>query len=56
MFEKQEGRKEGHKEGRIEGARLYLVECICKKFRKGKIPELIAEELEEEKNTRQNGF
>ena len=48
---KKEGRKEGHKEGRIEGAQLYLVECVCKKLRKGKIPELIAEELEEEKNT-----
>ena len=36
--------------GKAEGRREYLTECVCKKLRKGKNIELIAEELEEEVN------
>ena len=35
-------------QGRAEGERRKLIEQICKKLRKEKSPELIAEELEEE--------
>ena len=35
-------------QGRAEGRNQYLTECICKKLRKGKDINLIAEELEEE--------
>ena len=34
--------------GRKEGRQKYLIECICKKLRKGKTIGLIAEDLEEE--------
>ncbi|MBR4983372.1 MAG: Rpn family recombination-promoting nuclease/putative transposase [Lachnospiraceae bacterium] len=38
----------GFKKGREEGQKGYLIECICKKLRKGKNLNVIAEELEEE--------
>lgn len=44
----QEGRKEGILEGRQEGQTQKLIEMVCKKLRKSKSPETIAEELEEE--------
>ena len=42
--ERQIGREEGHKEGRQEA----LIDLVCRKLRKGKSEETIAEELEEE--------
>lgn len=45
---RKEGIKEGIKEGRKEGLKYKLLELICKKLRKGKTPEAIAAELEEE--------
>ena len=45
---KNQGKAEGRLEGRLEGRNQYLTECICKKLRKGKDINLIAEELEEE--------
>lgn len=38
----------GFENGREEGRRRYLIECICKKLRRGKKIDIIAEELEEE--------
>ena len=40
----------GFENGREEGRRRHLIECICKKLRKGKNIDIIAEELEEEIN------
>ena len=45
---KAEGRAEGKAEGRTEGESYKLVSQVCRKLRKGKEPERIAEELEEE--------
>jgi predicted transposase/invertase (TIGR01784 family) len=42
------GRAEGKAEGRTEGESYKLVSMVCRKLRKGKEPERIAEELEEE--------
>ena len=42
------GFENGYEEGRKEGQRRQLIEGICKKLRKGKDIENIAEELEEE--------
>ena len=42
------GREEGKAEGRTEGESYKLVNQVCRKLRKGKEPERIAEELEEE--------
>ena len=42
------GRAEGKAEGRTEGESYKLVSQVCRKLRKGKEPERIAEELEEE--------
>ena len=38
----------GFENGYAEGQRRYLIEGVCKKLRKGKNVEIIAEELEEE--------
>lgn len=43
-----EGRAEGHAEGLTEGEEKKLIELVCKKIRKGKNAEEIAEILEEE--------
>lgn len=45
---KNQGKAEGRIEGKIEGRKEHLIECICKKLRKGKEIVTIAEELEEE--------
>ena len=45
---KEEGREEGKEEGREEGETLKLISLVCKKLRKAKKPEVIAEELEED--------
>ena len=42
------GRAEGKAEGRTEGESYKLVSMVCRKLRKGKEPERIAEELEGE--------
>lgn len=42
------GFENGYEEGREEGRRRYLIEGICKKLRKGKKIETIAEELDED--------
>ncbi|MBQ9118650.1 MAG: hypothetical protein IJY09_01170 [Lachnospiraceae bacterium] len=41
-------RKDAKEEGRLEGEWKKLIELVCKKLRRGKSPEQIAEELEEE--------
>ena len=41
---KLEGRREGKKEGRLEGK----IDLVCRKLAKGKMPEAIAEDLEED--------
>ncbi len=45
---KEEGRTEGKIEGKIEGKAEQLIEFVCRKLRKNKTAEMIAEELEEE--------
>lgn len=45
---KEDEYQHGFKKGREEGQKRYLIECICKKLRKGKNLNVIAEELEEE--------
>lgn len=45
---------EGREEGRMEGREDKLVEMIQKKYAKGKSPEVIAEELEEDLETVHN--
>lgn len=44
----EEGRAEGREEGRAEGEEKKLIEQVCKKIRKGKDAEEIADILEEE--------
>lgn len=46
-----EGREEGKAEGKVEGREEKLIEMIQKKHAKGKSPEVIAEELEEDLDT-----
>lgn len=41
-------RAEGREEGREEGEARKLIEQVCKKLKKDKSPEMIADELEEE--------
>lgn len=43
-----EGKEEGRTEGKIEGKAEQLIEFVCRKLRKNKTAEMIAEELEEE--------
>ena len=45
---KEEAEKQGLAEGREQGCEQKLIEIICKKIKKGKSPEQIAEELEED--------
>lgn len=45
---KREGKEEGKIEGRIEGKAEQLVSLVCKKMKKNKTVEEIAEELESE--------
>ena len=45
---REEGREEGKKAGRIEGGTRKIIEQVLRKRQKGKIPETIAEELEED--------
>ena len=39
---------EGRAEGRAEGKKAQLIKQVCKKLKKGKTPDMIAEELEED--------
>lgn len=41
------GEKEGEARGEIRGRNQKLIEQSCRKLRKGKTPEMIAQELEE---------
>lgn len=43
-----QGRAEGHAEGCAEGLEIKLIQQVCKKLLKGKSPEIIADDLEEE--------
>ncbi len=45
---REEGWKEGQKEGRKVGEMEKLVKLVCRKMAKGKLPKMIAEELEED--------
>ena len=44
------GLAEGRAEGKAEGKTEKLIEQVCKKLAKGKSPQTIAEELEEDPN------
>ena len=44
----REERAEGRAQGRAEGGDLKLVSQVCRKLRKGKVVEVIADELEED--------
>ena len=44
----EEGREEGFERGREEGEDRHLIEQICKKLRRGKDVEQIADEVEED--------
>ena len=52
---REDGRIEGREEGRVEGIQQgeeqKLIEQICRKVRKGKTLQIIAEELEEEESS-----
>ena len=56
VYAKDEGREEGKAEGltvgimkgRAEGEKVQLIKQICKKLKKGKTLDMIAEELEED--------
>ena len=52
---RENGRIEGREEGRVEGIQQgeeqKLIEQICRKVRKGKTLQIIAEELEEEESS-----
>ena len=43
-----EGKAEGRAEGKAEGKKAQLIKQVCKKLKKGKTPNMIAEELEED--------
>ena len=45
---RMEGRQEGLIAGRIEGEHRKLISQVCRKFQKGRTPEAIAEDLEED--------
>lgn len=47
---REEGIEEGISQGISQGETKKLIELVCKKLRKNKTPELIAEELEEEES------
>ncbi|MDO4328681.1 MAG: hypothetical protein Q4C66_05030 [Lachnospiraceae bacterium] len=44
----EEGRAEGRAQGHAEGLEIKLIQQVCKKLLKGKSPETIADDLEEE--------
>lgn len=44
---REQGLEEGREQGREQGSNQRLVNQICRKLRKGKVPEEIAEALEE---------
>ena len=44
----EEGRIEGRKEGRQEGSQTKVIDQVCRKLRKGKDADEIADALEEE--------
>lgn len=46
--ERETGREEGLEQGLEQGQRKKLVDLVCRKLRKGKTAEVIAEELEED--------
>jgi len=46
-----EGKEQGMAEGMVQGEEYKLTEMVCKKLKKGKAPETIADELEEIKCT-----
>lgn len=50
----EEGLAEGHAQGRVQGMQVKLVELVCRKLKKQKTPEVIADELEEDLATIQN--
>ncbi|MCM1263774.1 MAG: Rpn family recombination-promoting nuclease/putative transposase, partial [Butyrivibrio sp.] len=45
---RREGKEEGLAEGKVEGREETKIDLICRKLAKGKTPETIAEELEED--------
>ena len=45
---REEGRAEGRAEGRVEGKYILLIQQIRRKIEKGKLPEVISDDLEEE--------
>ena len=47
-YARDEGRSEGLVQGQAKGEKLKLIEMTCKKLRKGKTPEEISEDLEED--------
>lgn len=47
-YERQEGLEEGLKRGREEGSVLKLIQMVTKKLEKGKTPDIISDELEED--------
>ncbi len=51
VYAKEDGKEEGREEGLEEGQERKLIEMICKKLRKGKSPEEIADDLEEDLST-----
>lgn len=46
-----EGYSRGKEEGISEGRNQHLIQMVCKKLDKGKIPAIIAQELEESEET-----
>ena len=48
MFARKEGEEAGILEGKQTGSELKLISLVCRKLKKDKTPECIAEELEEE--------
>ena len=48
VYARDEGREEGREEGKAEGEKAQLIKQVCKKLKKGKTPDMIAEELEED--------
>lgn len=45
---REEGERRGEKKGEKKGEQIALIRMVCKKLQKGKAPEAIADELEEE--------
>jgi len=44
---REQGMAEGKEQGMVQGEEYKLTEMVCKKLKKGKAPETIADELEE---------